>query len=540
MTMDEKKMQSSSRNMQDAASQPSSANNPSVPGVPTFVPPMPEPKPVFSGKEQVFALFCLPLAFFLIDTLLFSASMGLALSLYALLFLLSCGLFLRIEGIRQTRTTFPSLLMCIASALFFFLSSNGFLKFLNIPFFIVLSIYWLLSCGGLRLTGGFSCYTPSELANAGVHAAFSNFSLLPHALKQLFTRSGKGKTLLLCLLGLLIAVPVTALAVSLLMRADAAFEALWQSLTGGFAQALPLRIAECVLAVPVALYFFGLIYGCAKKHHTQALTRESAAQTRSACRIAPMPLLAAALMPLLIVYALYFFAQAAYFSNAFQRIFPEGFTYASFARRGFFELCLIATLNLGVLFLVWLLEKGAHPLLRVLSILLSVCTLLFIAIDEAKMALYIHYYGLTPLRVYTSWFMALLFLIFVILLLGRIRPRMNAGRALCICSLAMVFLLLFINTDRVIVGYNVSRYLNGSLPSVDFSVFYESGSAALDLIEPLTHASDPAVAAEAENYLRDYAQRAYAQGGVLSEQNADYRSLTLPRLISQDILKRYG
>ena len=174
-----------------------------------------------------------------------------------------------------------------------------------------------------------------------------------------------------------------------------------------------------------------------------------------------------------------------------------------------------------------------------MSALLSVFTLLFIAIDAAKMALYIHYYGLTPLRVYTSWFMALLFLIFAILLLARVRRSVNTGRALCICSLAMVFLLLFSNTDRLIVGYNVSRYLDGTLPGVDFSVFYESGDAALDLIEPLTRASDPVVAADAEAYLRDQAQEAQRRGAVLSKPNADYRSLTLPRLLSQGILKRY-
>ncbi len=537
--MEEKKMQSAPGAAPGMNTQQAPTGGAPGIGAYAYVPPAPEPKPVFSGKEQGFAVLCLVLGFFLIDTLLFSASMGLALSLYALCFLLACGLFLRIEGIGQTRSTLPALLMCTASALFFFLSSNDLLKLLNIPFFIVLSVYWLLTCGGLRLTGGFSCYTPSELANAGLRTAFSNFSLLPHAVKQLFTRSGKGKTLLLCLLGLLIAVPVTAIAVSLLMSADAAFEAVWRSLTGGFAQTLPSRIGECVLAIPVALYLFGLIYGCAKKHHTQALTKESAAHTRRACRIAPTPLLAAALTPLLVVYALYFVSQAAYFSNAFQRIFPEGFTYASFARRGFFELCLIATLNLGVLFLSWLLEKGAHPALRIMSALLSVFTLLFIAIDAAKMALYIHYYGLTPLRVYTSWFMALLFLIFAILLLARVRRSVNTGRALCICSLAMVFLLLFSNTDRLIVGYNVSRYLDGTLPGVDFSVFYESGDAALDLIEPLTRASDPVVAADAEAYLRDQAQEAQLRGAVLSEPNADYRSLTLPRLLSQGILKRY-
>ena len=45
------------------------------------------------------------------------------------------------------------------------------------------------------------------------------------------------------------------------------------------------------------------------------------------------------------VYLLYLFSQSAYFFSAFRGLLPEEFTVAEYARRGFFEMSVIAVIN---------------------------------------------------------------------------------------------------------------------------------------------------------------------------------------------------
>ena len=115
---------------------------------------------------------------------------------------------------------------------------------------------------------------------------------------------------------------------------------------------------------------------------------------------------------------MFFISQAGYFLSAFTNSLPEGFTYADYARRGFFELFAIALINLGVTCFMSLFSKKAgreKPFaLKFYSVMISVFTLILIATAMSKMIMYINRYGLTALRFYTSWFMVLLAMIFVL------------------------------------------------------------------------------------------------------------------------------
>ena len=71
--------------------------------------------------------------------------------------------------------------------------------------------------------------------------------------------------------------------------------------------------------------------------------------------------------------------------------------------------------------------------------------------------MYIDYYGLTRLRVYTSWFMILLFVLFVIILLRQFRS-FNGTRIAAIGCICLFMLLCYGNVDGMIAKYNIDRY----------------------------------------------------------------------------------
>lgn len=77
--------------------------------------------------------------------------------------------------------------------------------------------------------------------------------------------------------------------------------------------------------------------------------------------------------------------------SAFQNLLPAGYTYADYARRGFFELCGVAVLNLTLIALLQLFSRrdadtGKKPAaVRVYTVILAVFTLALIVTALRKM-----------------------------------------------------------------------------------------------------------------------------------------------------------
>lgn len=106
-------------------------------------------------------------------------------------------------------------------------------------------------------------------------------------------------------------------------------------------------------------------------------------------------------------YLLYLVSQLAYFFSAFEGILPEGYTQAEYARRGFFEMSALCSINL-LMVLVSIGQVRRNPevprLTRFLCLFILVFSLVLAACSASKMGLYIGVYGLTRLRVLTSLF----------------------------------------------------------------------------------------------------------------------------------------
>jgi hypothetical protein len=70
---------------------------------------------------------------------------------------------------------------------------------------------------------------------------------------------------------------------------------------------------------------------------------------------------------------------------------------AEYARRGFFEMSWLSTMNLGLICLsIWLIREEKLPrLTKIAGAFIAVITLFLIVTASAKMFLYIGSYGLT-------------------------------------------------------------------------------------------------------------------------------------------------
>jgi hypothetical protein len=125
---------------------------------------------------------------------------------------------------------------------------------------------------------------------------------------------------------------------------------------------------------------------------------------------------------------------------------------------------------------------GEEPkALRVETVIISLFTILLIATALSKMAMYINAYGLTQMRVFTSWFMILL--LFVFALIGvRQFIRFNSAKVIIMGFVLMFMILLYGNIDGQIAKYNIARYEAGSLPSLDIDALGGLSDAAAPYI----------------------------------------------------------
>jgi len=145
---------------------------------------------------------------------------------------------------------------------------------------------------------------------------------------------------------------------------------------------------------------------------------------------------------------------------------PEGPTYADYARRGFFQLLTLAVLVITLLLLThWLYkpstqtEKRLYPFLAAMMVLM---TMVIEASAAHRMYLYIHAYGLTELRFYTSVFMAWLVVLFVwfsVTVLREQRAFFTFGAMLT--AIVFIGVLHFVNPDARIAEVNLAHLQSG-------------------------------------------------------------------------------
>lgn len=134
---------------------------------------------------------------------------------------------------------------------------------------------------------------------------------------------------------------------------------------------------------------------------------------------------------------------------------PGGYTYAAYAREGFFQLLFVCVMNLALVLFIQRFFRE-HALLKVLLTLICACTYVMIASSGLRMMMYIRAYQLTFLRVLVLWTLILI----AVLLIGILCqiwkkkfPLFSYGLVtVCVCYLA----LSFGHVDYFIASYNLA------------------------------------------------------------------------------------
>ena len=297
----------------------------------------------------------------------------------------------------------------------------------------------------------------------------------------LSARNGKGvgKVLLKVLLGLLLAVLPTAAALSLLSF-DSGFRSLVDGLFSFRREDLGIQLARLLFAVPVAMYLFGLYASSVTKGAERNEAARSARERAERRRIIPLVSAAAAVIPLLLVYIIFFVSQWGYYTAAFTGALPDGLSYASYAREGFFQLCAVSCINFFVLICLGrYVRREKEAIRRAVCVILALFSLVLIATAVSKLLLYVARYDLTPDRLYAAWFMLLLTILYLIVILAQFCPRLKALPLCMAVTVALYLLLALSGPNARIARYNADRYMNGETKKIDLALLSSLGDDAI-------------------------------------------------------------
>lgn len=252
-------------------------------------------------------------------------------------------------------------------------------------------------------------------------------------------KDGKGRYVAL---GVLVAVPLSLLILALLVSADAVFRDLFVRIF----RHINIGSILCILFM-LLLGFFGSY--CFMAMLNSRVISEECKENRN-----QEPVLAITFTSVLAVMYLVFSVIQIVYLFMGQMKLPDGYTYSSYARQGFFQLLAVCLINLVIVLVCLGFFKESRVLKAVLTVI-SLCTYIMVASSAYRMILYIRTCQLTFLRIIVLWALAVTALVLAGIIVTIFRPDFRLFRYCVMVVTAFYLVLAFAKPDYWIARYNI-------------------------------------------------------------------------------------
>lgn len=167
-----------------------------------------------------------------------------------------------------------------------------------------------------------------------------------------------------------------------------------------------------------------------------------------------------------LLFATFIIIQVNYLFGGAVNIHEDGFTYADYARKGFFELIVVAVLSLLLIQLLSAITKRKENkeagIFSGLNIGLVALVVMILISAFQRLLMYKAAYGFTRVRLYSETFMVwLAVLLLATALLEFIRRERFFSLAVLVCAIGFGVTVNLINIDATIARQNVARAVSG-------------------------------------------------------------------------------
>jgi hypothetical protein len=163
-----------------------------------------------------------------------------------------------------------------------------------------------------------------------------------------------------------------------------------------------------------------------------------------------------------VLFSVFVALQLRYLFGGQANINETGFTFADYARRGFFELVWVAVLSLGLYIGLGTITRretpGQERAFTLLTIALLSLVLIILASALQRLLLYENAYGFTRLRTYTHIFIPwLACLLIIAMVLQAVRRPGHLGAGILLVTLGFGLTFTVLNVDALITRLNLQR-----------------------------------------------------------------------------------
>jgi hypothetical protein len=283
------------------------------------------------------------------------------------------------------------------------------------------------------------------------------------------------------IIGLVLSIPILAIVLALLMSADLKFKQLMQGFPDWFHVLSAETITRVMIILIITVLFFGILQVLFLKQK-KIIDNETKVFPFQIDRIIALTFL----VVLNLVYLLFTFVQFKYF---FGGTLQGDFTFAQYARKGFFELLFVSIINLSVLTVVLTFVKHETlNLKRLIQIMLSILVLLSAVIlcsAFLRLGMYEDAYGFTFTRILAHSFMIFLAIVFAFTFVQIWINKLSLSHFMLITTLVYYAVINTVDLDQLVVSKNIDRFKESGKIDIQYmnSLSYTGVSGLIYLYE---------------------------------------------------------
>jgi hypothetical protein len=461
------------------------------------------------------------------DLLFYGQLPGLSVALFVLLLVGTLYAVARREGVTPRLRNLWLMLPLAFFAAMVAVHSDAGLTTLNILacLLILVLLAYYYSAGNFDRLGITGYYL--ALCISAFNAMFRAAPLVPASieLRTIRRRGGiSARTAMPILRGLLLALPIAIVFTALLASADTIF-ATWVgaifSLNLSFIPSIQEAMWHVVLVLTVAwLVAGGIAFALSRASASETEPWEDALQSIPRTMHLGFVESAVILVVVDLIFALFGWIQFSYLFGGSINIASEGYTYADYARRGFFELLVVSLLTLmlvlGLHNFTWRETARQSLVFKTLASVMVALTGILLASALYRMLLYEEAYGFTGLRLYVQVFEIWLAVMFGWLLFTMWKPSQRFAIGAFVVALGFLATMNIINPDATIVQQNFARY-------------HQTGRIDIDYLATLSDDAIPALLSSSDQlpaYDRDLLIHTLQAKRDYKEDKLDLQSIT--------------
>lgn len=277
------------------------------------------------------------------------------------------------------------------------------------------------------------------------------------------------------IIGLVMVIPILLVIVPLMYRADAVFAHKMMNSTDGLHHLLGARgVTQIIIACLVGAYLYGQLCYAHQEQKPSSNHEDDKQAIRHGVdgdgyvfRGFDPTITATCLLVLDVLYLFFCSIQVIYLFGGAS--LPEGYSYAEYAREGFFQLLVLSMIN-GLIILIinkYYLgyrekEVGQNNREVFVSSLLSImilCSFMLIISSGYRLHLYEIAYGSTRLRLLVWLFLVVALFSLGVIVYGIWHRSFSLSKGIIAVALVSYLIVNFVNIDGIVAKRNIDRYM---------------------------------------------------------------------------------